>query len=169
MSNEDNNHKSQSRYYEGNDEQILCAWFHEVLGANPDACNLHQDLKSGILLCELVNKLSPGVVKKVNRSTMPFAQRENIHAFCEAAKSLGVKDINNFTADDLFEAKNMKQVVICLHALGQQAHLIPDYTGPCLGPHPESTQPGSNVPGSARKAVPHGGDSEDSADKEKKI
>lgn len=34
---------------------------------------------------------------------MPFAQRENIHAFCEAAKSLGVKDINNFTADDLFE------------------------------------------------------------------
>jgi hypothetical protein len=34
---------------------------------------------------------------------MPFAQRENIHAFCEAAKLLGVKDINNFTADDLFE------------------------------------------------------------------
>ncbi len=85
---------------------------------------VRQDLKSGILLCELVNKLSPGVVKKVhlsepfanlrriydlwpslqvNRSTMPFAQRENIHAFCEAAKSLGVKDINNFTADDLFE------------------------------------------------------------------
>ena len=79
---------------------------------------------------------------------MPFAQRENIHAFCEAAKTLGVKDISNFTADDLFEvrkylfafifrmdaigvaqAKNMKQVVICLHALGQQAHMIPDYDG----------------------------------------
>ena len=46
--------------------------------------------------------------------------------------------------------------------------LIHFCSGPCLGPHPESTQPSSNVPGSARKAVHHGGDSEDSADKEKK-
>ena len=41
---------------------------------------------------------------------MPFAQRENIQSFCDAVKALGVKDINNFAADDLYEAKNMKQV-----------------------------------------------------------
>jgi hypothetical protein len=34
--------QSQSRFYEGSDEQILCAWFQEVLGANLDSCNLHQ-------------------------------------------------------------------------------------------------------------------------------
>lgn len=41
---------------------------------------------------------------------MPFAQRENIHAFCEAARALGVKDINNFTADDLFEVRNSLKI-----------------------------------------------------------
>ena len=43
---------------------------------------------------------------QINKSTMPFAQRENISAFCDAARSLGVKDINNFTADDLFEVSS---------------------------------------------------------------
>eukprot|EP00292_Cryptomonas_paramecium_P033445 CAMPEP_0113683348 /NCGR_PEP_ID=MMETSP0038_2-20120614/13244_1 /TAXON_ID=2898 /ORGANISM="Cryptomonas paramecium" /LENGTH=637 /DNA_ID=CAMNT_0000602669 /DNA_START=144 /DNA_END=2053 /DNA_ORIENTATION=+ /assembly_acc=CAM_ASM_000170 len=143
---------SQSRYYEGNDEQVLCAWFQELMGVTMDHTNLKEELKSGVFLCELANRLCPGVVRKINRNSMPWAQRENIHAFCEAAKALGVKDISNFTADDLFEAKNMRQVVICLHALGQQAHVIPDYTGPCLGPHPESVQSGGNIPGSARKS-----------------
>lgn len=55
-------------------------------------------------------RLSPGIVKKINKSEMPFAQRENIGSFCEAVKELGVKDINNFTPDDLFEGKSMKQV-----------------------------------------------------------
>jgi hypothetical protein len=131
---------------------------------HPDGA-LTQDLKSGILLCELVNKLSPGVVKKVsifpslcvlervysfissfqvNRSTMPFAQRENIHAFCEAAKSLGVKDINNFTADDLFEVfdsclivSSIKCRVVCRASVklynfegGREA----EWTGGCREP-----------------------------------
>ena len=49
-------------------------------------------------------------------------------------KALGVKDINNFAADDLFEAKNMKQVMICILALGKRCWVIPGYSGPCLGP-----------------------------------
>jgi hypothetical protein len=57
-----------------------------------------------------VNKISPKAVRKINSSTMPFAQRENIQNFCDAVARLGVKDINCFAADDLFEGKNLKQV-----------------------------------------------------------
>ena len=57
-----------------------------------------------------MNRVAPKSVKKINNSEMPFAQRENIQSFCDAVKALGVKDINNFAADDLYEAKNMKQV-----------------------------------------------------------
>lgn len=64
---------------------------------------------------------------------MPFAQRENIGAFCEAVRQLGVMDINNFTPDDLFEAKRMKQVLICILSLGKLSYTIPGYAGPCLG------------------------------------
>jgi hypothetical protein len=46
-----------------------------------------------------------GCGEQVNRTAAPFAQRENISAFCEAARAMGVKDVNNFTTDDLFEAR----------------------------------------------------------------
>jgi hypothetical protein len=55
-------------------------------------------------------------------------------ACVEQVKALGVKDINNFAADDLYEAKNMKQVMICILALGKKCWSIEGYTGPCLGP-----------------------------------
>jgi hypothetical protein len=58
-------------------------------------------------------------------------------------KALGVKDINNFAADDLYEAKNMKQVMICILALGKRCWVIPGYSGPCLGPQESETGGGS--------------------------
>jgi len=38
---------------------------------------------------------------------------------CGQVKALGVKDINNFAADDLYEAKNMKQVILSILAFGK--------------------------------------------------
>ena len=90
---------------------------------------MHETLKSGVVLCELANRVSPRIVRKINSSTMPFAQRENIQSFCDAVKTLGVKDINNFAADDLYEAKNMKQVMICILSLGKRCWAIDGYTG----------------------------------------
>ena len=37
---------------------------------------------------------------------------------CGQVKALGVKDINKFAADDLYEAKNMKQVILSILAFG---------------------------------------------------
>ena len=38
-----------------------------------------------------------------------------------------------FTTGDLFEAKDMRQVTICLSALGRKAYDLPGWDGPCLG------------------------------------
>jgi len=119
--------------YNGSEVEQVCAWIHELLGVELDPTNLQPALKSGKVLCELVNRISPKAVKKINSSEMPFAQRENIQSFSDAVRTLGVKDINNFAADDLYEAKNMKQVVICILALGKQAWFVSDYNGPCIG------------------------------------
>ena len=43
---------------------------------------------------------------------------------CGQVKALGVKDINNFAADDLYEAKNMKQVILSILAFGQNCIYI---------------------------------------------
>ena len=45
---------------------------------------MQETLKSGVILCELVNRVQPRAVKKINSSEMPFAQRENIQSFCDA-------------------------------------------------------------------------------------
>ena len=42
------------------------------------------------LLCELINPLKPGAVKKVSSSAMPFKQRDNIAHYVEACVALGV-------------------------------------------------------------------------------
>ena len=86
----------------------------------------------------------------ISESKMPFPRRENINKFIQAARVLKVRDSiaiaislpssiwfgltqltgsmspsqvpehSNFDTDDLFSTKNMKQVLICLRALGME-------------------------------------------------
>jgi hypothetical protein len=89
-------------------------------------------LKSGVVLCQLVNAIAPGSVAKVSASAQPFPQRENVKAFIDNIRKLGVPDSENFETDDLFAAKNMKQVLIALHSFGRHAASVEGYTGPSL-------------------------------------
>ena len=91
------------------------------VGVNgPDA--LQEKLKSGVILCNLMNVIKPGSIKKFNTNAkMPFHQMENIGLFNEAMRSYGVQPDYLFVTTDLFEGKNMVQVLIGLRALGSKA------------------------------------------------
>ena len=41
---------------------------------------------------------------------------ENVKAFCDNVRLLGVPDCENFETGDLFEANNMKQVIISINS-----------------------------------------------------
>ena len=41
----------------------------------------------------------------------PVVQRENVKAFIDGARALGLADRDNFDTADLFDEKNMRQVV----------------------------------------------------------
>lgn len=58
--------------------------------------DLHEALKSGVALCELVNAIWPGSVKKINQGAMPFVQRENIVAYLSASKGQGLRETDLF-------------------------------------------------------------------------
>ncbi|CAG4961182.1 unnamed protein product [Parnassius apollo] len=73
------------------------------------------------LLQQLVNNTNPGMVKKVNESKMAFKCMENINAFLEAARQLGVPAQETFQTVDLWERQNLNSVVICLQSLGRKA------------------------------------------------
>eukprot|EP01052_Picozoa_sp_SAG31_P025159 SAG31_NODE_2191_length_6228_cov_2.962806_3_plen_780_part_00 len=53
--------------------------------------------------------------------------------YCTDEAVCASKNSENFETGDLFEQKNLKQVLICIHSLGRAAKRIKDYDGPTLG------------------------------------
>lgn len=73
-----------------------------------------------VFIYRLVNNIQPNSVKKINESKMAFKCMENINAFLEAAKNLGVPAQETFQTVDLWERQNLNSVVICLQSLGRK-------------------------------------------------
>lgn len=108
----------------------MLEWMTAILGKPVKSI---AELKDGVTLCELANKISVGCVKKINNSTMPFKQMENITAFLVACRGAGVKSHDLFETVDLFEGKDYGLVVQSIMSYGSIVSNKPGFTGPTLG------------------------------------
>jgi len=99
--------------------------------------DVHDILKDGVILCQLVNVTRPGIVKKIHTNCTAFKQMENIGNFLKACESMGCKRSDLFQTVDLYEAANITQVVNGICALGRRVCYY--YDGPGLGPE-EATE-----------------------------
>ncbi|XP_030052837.1 calponin-1 [Microcaecilia unicolor] len=106
--------------YDTQKEQELRQWIEEVTGRHIGA-NFMESLKDGIILCELINRLQPGSVRKLNESTQNWHKLENIGNFIKAITDYGVKPHDIFEANDLYENCNHTQVQSTLLALASVA------------------------------------------------
>jgi len=77
------------------------------------------DLKTGVVLCGLLNKIRPDTIRKVNNYTAPFRQMENIDNFLKVAEALGVDPEHKFFTEDLFYGNNHAKVILTLVALAR--------------------------------------------------
>jgi len=91
-----------------------------VLSQTIELDDFHSTLKSGVLLCTMLNKLKPNSVARINTSKMAFKEMENLDAYIKACATLGVPSQYSFMTVDLYEAKNLNQVVQNLMALKRQ-------------------------------------------------
>eukprot|EP00903_Cladosiphon_okamuranus_P008703 g8337.t1 len=108
-------------------------WIEGVTGIK-FADEFGEELRNGKRLCELINTIKPGAVRRVNDSKMPFKQMENVSNFLKACRAVGVAEHSLFETVDLYEGKDLGLVVRCLHALGQTVQKsCPEYDGPRLG------------------------------------
>ena len=64
-------------------ERVARKYVEDMMG-EPCGDNLFEDLKDGKVLCALVNKIQPGIVKKVNTMNIAAMQMENISFFLDA-------------------------------------------------------------------------------------
>jgi len=96
-------------------EREALQWISSVTGEHLSG-SIYESLKSGIVLCKLMNKLQPGKISKIGTGNMPFVQMENIGNYLSACKSL-LASHDLFQTVDLYEAKNLNQVVQNILAL----------------------------------------------------
>jgi len=87
------------------------AWLEELLGEKFEEENFQEALKSGVRLCNALNKVYPQSVAKVATTGPVFVQRENIGNYVKACARLGFNKSNLFETTDLYDGKNLTKVV----------------------------------------------------------
>lgn len=101
--------------YDKNLEADIQSWIEDELGMKFDK-DFGEMLKNGVVLCELVNKIYPGKVKKINRAGGLFRFQENITNFIRVCREVGVNEASLFPTESLAQLKDLNQVLTCVNA-----------------------------------------------------
>eukprot|EP00079_Xenopus_tropicalis_P020350 XP_012811149.1 PREDICTED: LIM and calponin homology domains-containing protein 1 isoform X3 [Xenopus tropicalis] len=113
----------------------------QVTGKSFGDKDFRTGLENGILLCELLNAIKPGLVKKINRLPTPIAGLDNITLFLRGCKELGLKESQLFDPGDLQDTANrttarnsdcnrkLRNVLITVYWLGKAASSCSSYSG----------------------------------------
>ena len=125
--------KTAAKWSHGGEKMMSDAqsWIEAVLGVKLEG-DLQEALKSGVVLCQLVNAIRPGCCAKPSSMSAPFKQMENIGNYIAASESLGVRKDDSFQTVALYENKDMLAVLRQIHQLGATAQKI-GFSGPALG------------------------------------
>lgn len=92
-----------------------------MTGKKVDATDLHASLRTGEVLCILINKLRPGTVRKPHGGRSALKQRKNIADFLEGAQLYGLSPSDLFDVDDLYGDEDMLRVLFTLITLRKAA------------------------------------------------
>ncbi|XP_034430760.1 LIM domain only protein 7 isoform X18 [Hippoglossus hippoglossus] len=119
-------------------------WIEAVTKKTFGSNDFRSALENGVLLCDLINKIRPGVVKRVNRLPTPIAGLDNLNVFLRACGKLGLKEAQLFHPGDLQDLstrvtvkhqetnRRLKNVLITIFWLGRRAQCDRVYNGPHL-------------------------------------
>ncbi|XP_055086741.1 LIM domain only protein 7 isoform X2 [Periophthalmus magnuspinnatus] len=128
------------------DEAYLEAqrWIEAVTKKKFGSSDFRSALENGVLLCDLINGIKPGIIRRVNRLPTPIAGLDNLNVFLRACGKLGLKEAQLFHPGDLQDlstrvtvkaeetSRRLKNVLITIYWLGRRAQCDPVYNGPYL-------------------------------------
>ncbi|KAM3864784.1 uncharacterized protein ACN63O_010471 [Diretmus argenteus] len=119
-------------------------WIEAVTGRSFGDKDFRSGLENGILLCELLSAIKPGLVKKINRLPTPIAGLDNLSVFLRGCEELGLKGSQLFDPGDLQDTsiranlkdsdcnRKLKNVLNTVFWLGKAASGCASYSGPTL-------------------------------------
>ncbi|XP_019717874.1 LIM and calponin homology domains-containing protein 1-like isoform X10 [Hippocampus comes] len=119
-------------------------WIEAVTGKSFGDKDFRSALENGILLCELLSAIRPGLVKKINRLPTPIAGLDNLSVFLRGCEELGLKGSQLFDPGDLQDtsiranlkdsdcSRKLKNVLNTVFWLGKASSGCASYSGPTL-------------------------------------
>lgn len=144
--------KINSRYDSDAERQVV-GWINEITGQSIPLGreNVQRTLRNGHILVNLISAIydrTPQLPQRAqmvrrpiqpNSGNAPFKQMENIQKFLDCAECYGVPRECLFQTVDLYEARNMAQVLATLTKLGTECQRN-GFQGPVCGPRPTYTK-----------------------------
>ncbi|XP_070684312.1 LIM and calponin homology domains-containing protein 1-like [Pempheris klunzingeri] len=119
-------------------------WIEAVTGKSFGDKDFRSGLENGILLCELLSAIKPGLVKKINRLPTPIAGLDNLSVFLRGCEELGLRGSQLFDPGDLQDTsmranlkdsdcnRKLKNVLNTVFWLGKAASGCASFSGPTL-------------------------------------
>ncbi|XP_038625029.1 LIM and calponin homology domains-containing protein 1 isoform X1 [Tachyglossus aculeatus] len=119
-------------------------WIEQVTGKSFGDVDFRTALENGVLLCELLNAIKPGLVKKTNKLAAPIAGLDNIILFLRGCREVGLKESQLFDPGDLQDpasrltvtnsdcSRKLKNVLVTIYWLGKAAGNSPTFGGAAL-------------------------------------
>ncbi|XP_074653763.1 muscle-specific protein 20-like isoform X2 [Tubulanus polymorphus] len=133
--------------YDPNHERDVIDWVQNLLSIElkPGMTEMKNQLLNGQILVKLVKRIFEGTPQlpakaanfkfKLNESDAPFKKMENINNFLKAIEFYGVPKTGLFQTVDLYEGRNMTQVLNSILQLGSEAQRH-GFNGMTIGPKP---------------------------------
>ncbi len=94
-------------------ELAVAKWVEKAVGEPlADVNDLWVSLRSGVVLCQLVNRIVPGTIKKFAKTNLlPLVEMDNIQLYLRACWNLGIPSGDFFIVSDLYHKKSIQQVI----------------------------------------------------------
>jgi len=113
-------------------EAKILEWVELVVKEPIDKSDGWVSLKSGVILCKLINILKPGTIPKFSTTRLNvLVERENVQAFLRACWQLGMPNGCIFHTSDISTGRGMPQVYLCLDEVSKLSPRL-GWTGPTV-------------------------------------
>jgi hypothetical protein len=103
-------------------ESSLRSWLSSQLPAHAaslsdENISLHDVLKSGVILCEMMNIIKPGSMKRISTISTAYKQLENLQNYLNMCRIMGMQASQLFESSDLVNGKFLSSILINLKTL----------------------------------------------------
>ena len=131
-----------------NEEHVAAvqSWMEEILDKKYN--DFWEEIRDGVELCELLNKIKPGTCKKFKKSKIVFVCRNNLTIFRKGCIDIGIDEGRVIIPSDLYDRQNLNQVISNLYCVSGKSVKY-GFAGPVLKepePEPEPEPPKEPTP-----------------------